>query len=176
MRGNVPARLNYTSEARNLNLRLKYLRKQHRKNQGNTEKCKNDLHRSKSLSFTIEQRRIIPIIVFYCFGCFDVCHVAPLVCVIEKNRCCFNAMITHHLLAIERIMERIKMTENTTKTICSVLVRLACHVSVCFVGLFLDFLLAISTHLSYVSKKRLPLLFQVLLVLPASKHRRPHQF
>src|SRR5689334_15410996 len=66
-----------------------------------------------------------------------------------------------HLLAIERIMERIKMIEKTTKTICNVLVRLACHASVCFdCGLFLDFLPAIATHLSCVWKGRPSLLFQ----------------
>ena len=56
-----------------------------------------------------------------------------------------------YLLAIERIIERIRMTENATKMICRVLVRRAAsRFSVCREGLFFDFLFAILTHLSTI--------------------------
>jgi hypothetical protein len=46
---------------------------------------------------------------------------------------------------------------------CKVLVRLAAsRFSCCLIGLFFDFLFAILTHLSYVLRKHLPSLDQVL--------------
>jgi len=63
------------------------------------------------------------------------------------------------------------MTENATKTICSIRVRLAAsRFSLDRVCLFFDFLFAISTDLLHVWKKHLPLPFRVLPMLLASKH------
>ncbi len=63
------------------------------------------------------------------------------------------------------------MTENATKAICNVRVRLAAsRFSLDRVCLFFDFLFAIFIDLLDVWKKRLPLLFQVLPTLRVSKH------
>jgi len=74
-----------------------------------------------------------------------------------------SASMVHYLLAIERIMDRIKMTENATKAICNIRVRLAAsRLSLDRVCLFFDFLFAISTDLTRTNRKRRTLSTKVM--------------